>query len=170
MIQVGRSLAAVLVVLVVAGCSPKVQIAPHQRPEQKIDVKEGVWQQAWVDPSVVYSDSIFTLIRANRIDSFLVAPGKLQLEIPDITVQSSRPVSGTGAIKFQIQGPSCGVSVALAGGSVDLAPIKSQNLPTGYYKLTCDLSGGSARQLPAGNYRVRVTFCGQNRGGTLLKP
>ena len=154
---------------VLLGCGEGVHVLPHQQPEQPIATKDAIWQQAWVDPEVIYSDSLFTLIRADRIDSFLVAPGTISPEIPDISVQSPRPARGAGAIKFQIWAGSCTPTVTLTGGSIAISSDLPRNLPVGFYKLTCDLSGVSPGHFPLGSYRVKITYCGASKSGTLIK-
>lgn len=167
--RLARTMLIVLPGLILLSCRSGVNIPPHQRPEQPLSMKDAVWQLAWVDPTVIYSDSIFTLIRAARIDSFLVAPGKLQPEIPDLTVASAQRPVGKGGIKFQIVDKACVVSAALQGGNVTISPDLPPDLTAGFYKLTCDLTGVGSRQFSPGPYRVRISFCGQNKGGTLIK-
>jgi hypothetical protein len=147
------------VVICGIGCGPKTVIQPHQRPEEPIKLSEGVWQLAWVDPSVVYSDSIFTLIRASRLDSFLVSPGKLTKELPYAAESASKTTGPSGVIKFEAPG-GCPVTVSMRGDLIAINPLKAVSLAPGIYKLTCDLSKTSLRQFPAGPYQVSIS-CGQ---------
>lgn len=155
--------------LLLAGCAPRIEVAPHQMPEEPIKLSDGVWQQAWVDPAVVYSDSLFTLIRAARIDSFLVPPGKLQPELPDIAIPGQPRAQAAGALKFRIPAGGCQVSVTLVGDQIIVQPVQGKPLAPGYYKLTCDLSGINPAEMPQGAYRLAVDFCGQTRSGTIQK-
>jgi hypothetical protein len=151
-------LAGVLVALALAACGPRVVVQPHQRAEEPIKTSDAVWQMAWVDPSVVYSDSIFTLIRASRLDSFLVAPGKQSKELPNAALSASSATAPNGVVKFEAP-DGCPLTVRLKGGSRNLLPISGRILGSGVYKLTCDLSRTSPQQFPAGTYQIDVV-CG----------
>ncbi|MFZ1682540.1 MAG: hypothetical protein WAU88_00280 [Candidatus Zixiibacteriota bacterium] len=162
------SLPVIVTLLALVGCGPKTVVQPHQRPEEPIKISEGVWQLAWVDPSVVYSDSIFTLIRASRLDSFLVSPGKLTKELPYAAESATKSSGPSGVIKFEAPG-GCPVSVLMKGDLVSVHPLSAVSLAPGIYKLTCDLSKTSLRQFPAGPYQVSIS-CGQvSRSGWLRK-
>ena len=130
-----------LLITIINGCGQKPSLTPETQP--------GVYYQtAWIDPQVVISDSLFTLFRASRIDSFQVE----QPEIESIYEPS---------ISFQINLYDCPVVVNIldekSAGVV--LPLLVKNLSPGYYKLSLDFSRMAYRALPPGYYILKVETC-----------
>ncbi len=166
---VARGLIPAALLILLNACGHQLEVAPHQLPEEPIKLKDAVWQQAWVDPTVLYSDSLFTLIRADRIDSFLVPPAKLQPELPDLTSPAGQNLPDVGAVKFRVPEGGCRVSITLVGDKIVLQPVSGKTVTGGYYKLTCDLSKISPAEMPTGQYKIAIDYCGQTRSGRLQK-
>jgi hypothetical protein len=143
-------LLALAVILASCGRGPGNQRA-EERPGA---TPEGTWETAWVDPQIVLSDSLFTLIRSDRVDSFLVTRPSLS-EIP------------APSIMFTVTSTTCPVSVNLFSPRDEIvAPLLMQTLKPGHYKLTIDFSRVNYKRYPKGVYRIRVNSCGINKTAT----
>ncbi|MDZ4724154.1 MAG: hypothetical protein SGI97_09665 [candidate division Zixibacteria bacterium] len=85
---------------------------------------KGDYEKVWVDPVVLQSDSVYTLIQASRVDS-----------IPkDEMMPSSTSVI---SIDFVVTRPNCMTTVNIVNEKREvLRPLTMQLLGAGYYKLT----------------------------------
>ncbi len=129
--------------LLVAGCGgPKMT---YDQPA----VPTGYYETAWVEPQIVMSDSIFTLIRAPRIDSIYV-------EADEVAAPWSP------SLEFVVPTDTCFVSMVLQFLEGDRPPIPLivRYLPKGNYKLTVmePLKFGDTLYLDS--YQVRGSVCG----------
>ncbi len=143
---------AVICLLAVTSCGHRHQVGEEEPiPGQEGQPGQGssMWETTWVDPQVVLSDSMFTLIRANRVDSFMVT--------------NSKQLSPKGpSISFTVKGQNCRALVSLLDSRDRLIrPLLAQSLSPGYYKLTLDFSRSSYEQLPRGQYHLKAAACGQ---------
>lgn len=103
----------------------------------------GHYEIAWVEPQVLVSDSLYTLIRAERIDSFYVGQ-------PSDFSSTEAP-----SVMFHVTDDECFTSVNLLNSTGEvIKPLLVKNLPSGFYKLTFHLSG-----LSEGNFYLRVDYC-----------
>ena len=114
-------LAAIVLSVIAVGCGrDKVKVLPEaEEPQVRYEL-------AWVDPQIVMGDTLFTLIRAARVDSFVV-------DGPDTSS------AGATQLVFEVDQPSCFVAVNLvdASGRVCLS-LLARNFPSGHYKLSLD--------------------------------
>lgn len=139
-----ESLPLLTAIMLLASCGKGPGQYGHEHRKSKEPL---VWQTAWVDPRIVVSDTILTLVQAGRIDS-------LQIE------ESKAGQSLSGAVEFQIDAASCDVEVNLLDARFRLVRhLMSETLPSGYYKLT--LNPGIAKRLAIvpGEYRLSIHYC-----------
>ncbi len=122
----------------------------EQIEERSQATPEGTWEIAWVDPQIVLSDSLFTLIRSERLDSF--------------PVTKPNPTAAAPSIVFTITSASCPVTVNLMNSrDMIVSPLLMQTLKPGHYKLTLDFSHFNYVHFPRGQYRLKANSCGLNR-------
>ena len=118
------------------------------KPSVSPESGDGVYYEiAWVDPQVIVADSLYTLIRADRLDSFVV----------------DKPVLSRGpSIMFDVTTAGCSVAINLfeATGSF-VRPLFVQELDLGTYQLTLHLGLFDYQTLPPGKYSLRADICGQ---------
>jgi hypothetical protein len=132
-----------LVTLALASCGRKAGPAPERRSP----FPTGLYETVWVNPQIVLSDSLITLIRAERIDSLPAQPSGLDEEKP--------PVLG-----FAFTEPTCDVTVNLVDSHMQLVyPLLLQNLPAGFYKVTLNPMAIRKPSLPSGVYFLRAEYC-----------
>ena len=137
--------AGLLVCLI--GCG-KRQTVVYDQPELP---RGGHWETAWVDPQLLLTDTLFTLIRTERIDSFYVdEPLPLELQ--------------PTAIHFQVDATECFVAVSIVDdrGSI-LKPLIAQTLATGYYKFTLFPHQLDPRLRAATGLFIKAFYCGDTR-------
>lgn len=137
-----KKILTVLIVVVVGGCGRP----PDLNLEQETPV---YYEVAWVDPQVIIADSQFTLIRAARIDSFIVA---------EPVIESVREP----AVSFQVTDENCPVTVNILDEKSARVrwPLLVKHLSSGFYKLTLDFSRTDYQTLPPGYYVLKVDNCG----------
>jgi hypothetical protein len=136
-------LAAAGLILLLIGCG-----GPPVTYDQPV-VPMGYYETAWVEPQIVRSDSIFTLIRSARVDS-------LYVEGAEVRALSSP------ALEFVIPTDTCFVSMVLQFLESDRNPIPLivQYLPKGTYKLTITDPLKFGDTLYLDSYQVRGSVCG----------
>ena len=123
--------------ILVTGCIKRPAV--YDKPE----IAEGIWEKAWVDPVIIMSDSLFTLIRSDRIDSFYV----------------DDPFSAVGikSLEFTIPDSICFVYVKLENDfNGTITPLLAHKLNAGYYKLTPTKKAGEILKL-------RADICGEKK-------
>ncbi|MBN1211669.1 MAG: hypothetical protein JXA92_03750 [candidate division Zixibacteria bacterium] len=129
-----------IIIAVLGGCAKH----PPSPPGEEKDY----FETAWVDPQIVISDSLFTLIRASRIDSFPVDTPVVE----SITIPS---------VSFEVVRADCPVVVNIldekSAGVV--WPLLVKYLEPGFYRLTLDFSRIDFRTLPPGYYVLKVVNC-----------
>ncbi len=137
-----KKIFAVLILVVVGGCGRPPDLTRKQEAPVYYEV-------AWVDPQIIIADSLFTLIRAARIDSFIV-------EEP-VIVSVKEP-----AVSFRVTDENCPVTVNILDEKSARVrwPLLVKNLSTGFYKLTLDFSRTDYQTLPPGYYVLKVDNCG----------
>lgn len=136
--------AATLAVFALGGCGGPAMI--YDQPEAG---SSGRWETAWIDPQILLTDSVFTLIRAEKVDSFYVGnTGKL-------------PTSESPSIEFRVTSSDCFTAVNLMDSHARVKlPVLARNLSPGYYKLTLDFHLLSAAEYPPGDYALKLDACG----------
>jgi len=136
-------LAAVL--QLAAGCigGPK---PTYNQPE----MPSGYWETAWVEPRIVMTDSVFTLIRADRVDSVYVE------------FDQQHPRIEPPAIEFAVPTESCFVAVNLALGSHRgiAYPLLARFLRNGNYKLSINEPVKLEEFPPREAIELRANVCG----------
>lgn len=157
--------------ILIIGCGPKAPTPEEVQP------RPGYYEVAWVDPAIIQSDDLLTLIHSERIDSFYVespetsqhfAPtlrfriqsGCMQLyqsgvtTLPDVIGPHKWPSS---------QEPATNVVINIYNAYGELyRPLLVQNLPIGHYKLALNESGEFYKSLPAGSYYFKADLCGES--------
>ena len=142
--------------LLLAGCGrgPREVYEYPQTPS-------GYWEKAWVEPQIVLADSVYTLIRALRVDSFWVSldgPSAAPAWIP--------------AVEFSVDRDSCFAVVNLYRTSdvrVPAVPLVARFLPYGFYKLSM-VSGVSLGSIESGeSYLIKAVACNRETIVPVLK-
>jgi len=134
-----------LTALTIVGCGGR-RIADRFGTEKH---RRSNYEIAWVDPQIVISDSLFTLIRAERIDSFYVGRS------------ARKATSITPSIMFQITEAKCITSVNLLSSTGEvIRPLLVRNLSSGYYKLTVELSRFSRETYLDSPLYLKADYCG----------
>ena len=127
------------------GCGNKPAIIYDQPQLQQ----SGYWEKAWVDPVIVFSDSLYTLFRSDRVDSFWVE-------------EATDPLDELApAVVFQIRDENCfTMANILDSRSRVIHPLLARDLGRGFYKITCNTSNLDPELSPSGIFFVRVVYCG----------
>jgi len=139
----GVIMAAIIICL--TGCGRKGGVGDEYRPKPRL------YNTVWVDPQIAFSDSLVTLIRADRIDSLKIEPGE-------------QPLSQPASVEIPVLESRCNVSVGLLDENLRMVyPLMVQNLATGYYRLTFNYDRLNAPVLLPGYYFIRAEFCDSSR-------
>ncbi|MEW5795921.1 MAG: hypothetical protein AB1772_06125 [Candidatus Zixiibacteriota bacterium] len=130
-----------------------------QRPEDRTAMQEpGLYEIFWVDPQIIYADTLMTLIRSERIDSSRIDPAELSTHQP-------------AAIAIRVYQSSCNVAVGLHDSSLRLIrPLLVRNLPAGFYRLTLHHDRFREPSLPPGRYFLKEDYCGRTEMATFSVP
>ncbi|MDH4158491.1 MAG: hypothetical protein OEW00_14575 [candidate division Zixibacteria bacterium] len=138
-----RKILAFVLLVLVSGCARRPVV--YNQPELP---SGGYYDLVWVEPSIVMSDSLFTLIGARRIDSIYVKDGTRLL--------STAPQSGW----FRVGSDSCFASINLLDSkSRVLRPLLARNLGRAYYKFTINPSILASEGFGSGVYFLSVSAC-----------
>ncbi len=141
----GLSLAVGIVFF--SGCT-----RPPVKTGERIPPVVKTWETVWVEPTMLISDSLFTLIRSERIDSVVVDTRKVphQVKMPSIA--------------FYIANPSCFVTVNLLGPTQSIQqPLVARRLGRGYYKLTLIMNPAFTGPLETDHWYLQATYCGKTK-------
>lgn len=126
------------VLLVFGGCG-KRSMVNYSLPELP---DSGYYELVWEEPEVLVSDSLYTLIRSQRIDSFYVENPRNPFGPSDRT------------LVFGINDEACFVSINLYDAQGRMSrPLLVRNLNRGFYKFSVDLG-----KLFSGNENIRTNF------------
>mgnify|MGYP001075016519 CR=1 FL=1 len=138
-------LASILFLALWTGCSRGPEV-----PDEKRSPFEGdQFEVVWVNPQILVSDSLVTLIRAERIDSLPIEPSNL-------------PISKPASIGLIVTQPTCEVVVDLVDADLRLLyPLLLRELPVGFYKLTFNVPAIKKPPLPPGVYFLRAEYCSE---------
>jgi hypothetical protein len=111
----------------------------------------GHYETAWVDPELIVSDSLISLIRSDRLDKVFV------------TDKEKRHGENQPSFEFVITQDFCTVEVDMVGSkSVVVEPLFHGTLRPGNYKLTVDPSRIDTI-LKRQKLSVRADFCGRKK-------
>lgn len=127
-----------IALLVIGGCGKRPMVN-YSMPEIP---NSGYYELVWEEPQVLVSDSLYTLIRSHRIDSFYVETPRDPFGPSDRT------------LIFGITDDACFVAINLydARGKIS-RPLLVRNLARGFYKFSVDLG-----KLYSGNTSNRASF------------
>jgi len=111
----------------------------------------GHYETAWVDPELIVSDSLVTIIRSDRVDRVFV------------TDREKRLGENQPSLEFVITKDFCTVEANLVGSkSIVVEPLFSGTLRPGNYKLTVDPSRIDP-VLKRQRLSVQADFCGRKK-------
>ena len=126
--------------------------------EEPTLVQRGMYETLWVEPQIMFVDSLITLIRADRIDSALVKPSERGIERPS-------------SVEIRIPQASCNVAVDLLDANLRLIrPLIIQDLKTGFYRLALNADRFREPSLPPGRYFLRAEYCGRSEMTMFTRP
>ncbi len=133
--------------LAALGCGKKRQMFDRFGTEIS---EGGHFETAWVDPQIVISDSLFTLIRAERIDSFYV-----NRSAPSVP-------TATTSLTFYVSEPSCPTTVNLVNSAGEVVEhMLVRNLRQGYYKLSVDPNRFPPERYLDTHLYIKADYCGR---------
>ncbi len=109
---------------------------------------ERYYEIAWVDPRIIVSDSLITLITSERIDSFKVEASSEALLTQD------------RSLIFRIDQPECFTFINLidSKGQV-IKPLLARNLARGYYMFSLQMNALPAWQPRSPQYFLKGEIC-----------
>ena len=132
-----------LLVVTLSGCGGGKQI----RFGEQTDRSE-LFDVVWVEPRIVLSDSLITLLRSERVDTLQA----------DSRTSSQSPAA---SIDFEVSKYACDVDIDLLDERQNiLRPLLVQNLAPGFYRLTFQPERLQEPSLPLGEYFLQVRYCG----------
>jgi hypothetical protein len=135
------------VMLLLNGCGSR-QTINYDRPEMS---HSGHWETAWVDPQMILSDTLFTLIRSYRVDSFFVD-----------TALSTDPTPVE--LHFYVDASECFVAISVTDNHQDiLLPLIAETLTHGYYKFTFYSNRLDPKYLDSPALLLKAFYCGRTR-------
>lgn len=141
---VSVSIDVTLLLILLTGCT-KHQTVIYNQPEIK---RDGYYEIAWIDPQIVFSDTLYTLIRSERIDSFFV---KQPEDLLDETIPS---------LRITITPESCFTSINLLNETgIIIKPLFARRLQRGYYKFTSNVERINAYISSTGIYYIKADYC-----------
>lgn len=132
--------------LLAVGCG-----GPPQTVYDQPSIPDGYWETAWVDPEIVITNTEFTLIKAQRVDSIWIQ-------------YKNEPIGSAPSIHFVVPEP-CFVTVR--GGKdygTNMSPLMrmliARNLPAGAYKMTFNTARDET-SLKWRSWELEGTVCGK---------
>ena len=140
-----RAIVAAATALLVIGCGKKPTLIFDQ-PQMPT---EGRYETAWVDPELIVSDTFFTLIRSERIDS--------------VYKDKQDPFARlTPSLEFHLAQGDCVVSLNLLDSRLRLIhPLVVKVLSVGHYKLTFHPDLFDGFDDPVQSYYLQADYCGE---------
>ena len=113
-------------------------------------ISGGYYEVAWIDPEIILTDTLYTLIRSDRIVS-------LYNDKPD-PYKSLAPT-----ISFRISSENCPTSINIFDSrSRLLIPLIVKNLRAGFYKMTFNADRLTDDLARSPSYLLKADFCGQS--------
>lgn len=143
-----------LLFLLGEGCSRRPQVVYNQ-PEQP---KNGYYDMVWVEPQMYLADSLFTLIRADRLDSAFIEKN-----------QDRYPVVSPSVI-FKIDRSACFTKVDLLNIDGEVVRLLlATNLPFGCYKFSLNRDTHFFEEYAEKAHLLRADYCGHSISTILQK-
>ena len=135
-----------MILLSLVSCTKRETVIYNQ-PIMQAEI--GYYEKAWVDPVVTYTDTIITIIKASRVDSFYV-----DKPVPDLH-------GNITTLAFEVKQPNCFTSVLLLDndGNV-LSVLVADELSIGQYKVSLQSSQISYVQEFDKRFFLKIDFCG----------
>ena len=144
------SIAVGLVLISLISCGKRQTTTVFDQPENPGAVN---YEKVWVNPSIVASDTLFTLVKAERLDSILV-------ENIDGTISERGDVI---SFSFHIDLASCKTNIYLTDSyNQEVMRLYQADLPTGYYRFNCDRSRINIEGLQYSDLFVKITYCARS--------
>lgn len=138
---------ALLGLVLTAGCIGTKKPVYDQPP---FPIAGESFSLVWVEPRVVASDSLYTLIAAQRLDSLPVTDGATGARLPS-------------EVHFAVPAGGCIVLAELRDDrGRPIVPLLARHLDPGYYKLTCYLDRIDPPITPSGRYVLGLEYCGHS--------
>lgn len=134
-------------ILLIAGCSRPPEVIYDQPDSTPV----GYYEKAWVEPSIIMSDSLVSLIRSDRVDSFLVSAEE---------VTNSADLY---SLSFQIETDQCmGFIWLIDSKGKEYLKLVDRLLNYGYYKFNFNPNKLSDSTIPATDLFLKAEFCGNS--------
>lgn len=150
------ALAVLLATVALAGCHKKTMsgntvVVGREMVAGQPPLESPEFEVVWIDPRVIASDQMMTLICADRLDSIQHPSGEV--------ITAPAP-----AVAFDIVDQSCLTTIRMldSRGTV-LKPLLTRTLPPGHYKLTVHKPPPAANPNIPYNYVLEAIFCGQTK-------
>jgi len=145
-LAVGLGVGIIILFTLLTSCSKP----PGINPEEAMEPASGYWDVVWAEPSIVASDSMFTLIQADWIDSsWADEPPPPKKE-------------GQTVVRFFVDDAECFVSLNVVDNAGALIrPMLAKKLRYGYYKLL--IQTGPPVFGPTVEKWVSLRYCGRHR-------
>lgn len=132
-------------VVIISSCSNKPKYV-YDQPEKP---RTSNFETVWVNPEMIYSDSLYSLLRAERIDS--------------IFVEKTVDKDAVNSLAFHIPFASCYSNINLIDSRGDLVyPLFADNLIMGYYKLTYDFLRMDSSLAKSSGLYIKVSYCAKS--------
>ena len=138
-------LSFMVVLMSMSGCG-KRQTVVYNLPEVH---EGGYYEKAWVEPEIIYSDTLYTIIRADWVDSFYVD-------------RSENPLKAlVPSLEFYVDQTECFTWINLLDDQRRIIkPLLAKNLGRGFYKITCSPERVNIYDSPSGVFFIKADFCG----------
>ncbi len=117
-------------------------------PRLPDEIAESVpYETVYVDPEIVFADSLITLIRADRIDSIVVEEADFSRTNP-------------GSLDIRIVEPACNVAISLMDADLNvIRPLMVRILRTGFYRFSFSPARMTSPRLYPGPYFLKADYC-----------
>ena len=144
--NVKRVIILLIILLLIVSCG-KRQTVLYDQPEV---VSENFYETVWVNPTMVYSDSLYSLIKAKRLDSILVdKTGEVSKEINSVT--------------FFIPMANCFTKINMINSKGDnIYPLFADDLSMGYYKLTYNSIRIDSSLYNDTDLLIKINYCAKS--------
>ncbi len=131
---------------VLAGCGRYSGSVDEQSGQPPVAI-----ETVWVDPEIVFSDSLMTLFRSDRVDSVIVD-------------QPESPAYRSPSVEVFVYEPVCNVAVSILDAELRLVhPLMIRTLEAGFYKLTVNPRQFRPLPLRPGQYFLHADHCGRTK-------
>lgn len=145
-----KKLTIILIGLTLVSCGKRGTVTTYDRPEQPSQIN---YEKVWVNPKIIESDTLFTIIRAERVDSIMV-------DNMDGNINENGHVI---SFSFHINLASCKTNIYLTDSyNQEIALLYSSDLPTGYYRFNCDRRRINIEGYENKDLFIRISYCARS--------